>query len=87
MAKLMAVPRSITCERIHVVRTKRPELEAERFWNSATRGKVAKSVQNNKYLRVELQSGVIVVLKRKGVNGNGTIDISVSTKKVRESTR
>ena len=87
MTKLIAVPRSITCERIHVVKTKKPELEAEKFWNTVTKGKVAKSLLNSKYIRVELQSGVILVLKRKGTNGDGTIDISVSTKKVRKSTR
>ena len=87
MAKFVAVPRSITCERIHVVKTKKPELEAEKFWNAVTKGKVAQSLLNSKYIRVELQSGVILILKRKGTNGDGTIDISVSTKKVRKSTR
>lgn len=87
MTKIVAIPKSIICERIRVVKTRRPEVEAEKFWNEVTRGRVAKRLLNSKYIKVELRSGLILVLKRKGNNCDGTIDISVSTKKVRRATK
>ncbi|MBP5427347.1 MAG: hypothetical protein J6Y29_05620 [Clostridiales bacterium] len=87
MSRLVARPKSITSARIRVVETTKLKRDVEKFWNIVTKGRVARSLQNSQYIKVSLRSGLILVLKRKGTNGKGTIDISVSTKKVMQGTR